>query len=794
MSLLSWKGVKKLFSSSGDGGRPSEGGTASTSAASGADAGGDATAHAEAQNFWIDDKKCKNCYECDQPFTLWIRRHHCRKCGKVFCSKCASNSIPSKEGDQVRVCNYCYQLYLERPETYGKFRPANKRMSMSHRLTASTVEAALGQGPQKQEAEERRAGDRAAAAAAVMESNELAGSHSGSFTQRQTSPLAINRDKSSGSAATSSKSARDEEGDVAVAGSYVAESHHSHSAFNELYGSSSSTAQFGSMAAAEGTPGTPLPPIMAPRLGGEDGDGEIGKGTWAIPARVLDLTADIGENSLQVKLFRYLQKLGGEFESLASNHLRGIIRTLLEAEEIERREDWLDILADAATSAAANIDRLEMPGNAPQDPRDYVKVKRVGSGEPSDSYLVKGLVFSKNIAHRRMPNDIRAPKILLLGCAVEYQRMQNRLSSLDILLEQEREHLRLSVARILQFRPTLIFVEKTVARNAQELLLQAGVTLVLKVKPSLMDHISRLTGSHIVQNLADIRPENFGTCDHFYVKTFKVTAGDLGSDPGTKQGRTKTLLFLDGCPYKAGCSIVLKGAPLSQLVLLKRIVSFAIYAAYHHKIECKFLPLQCVSAWNPHSMCTSDKLVRRLRESYEKVRQRNRGSEISISPFMVTRAGGKGGNVEYGTAPQRPSSDIASHQHFFVSLASRCPARGLLCEAPSVHDIAFYETTDVSLVRFLRAALPEPNRHCPHPRCGDGPADHIRAYVSGDRCVTLTVKELREEDALPGKDSNVIWAWRQGPNETPEDCVRVPMTLDAGQISLGLFLQVRLDS
>ena len=59
----------------------------------------------------------------------------------------------------------------------------------------------------------------------------------------------------------------------------------SHSAFNELYGSSSSTAQFGSMAAAEGTPGTPLPPIMAPRLGGEDGDGEIGKGTWAIPAR-----------------------------------------------------------------------------------------------------------------------------------------------------------------------------------------------------------------------------------------------------------------------------------------------------------------------------------------------------------------------------------------------------------------------------------------------------------------------------------------------------------------------------
>jgi hypothetical protein len=497
---------------------------------------------------------------------------------------------------------------------------------------------------------------------------------------------------------------------------------------------------------------------------------------------VLDLTADISENSLQVKLFKYLQELGNGFEQLASEHLRDIVNRLLEHHQVEPREEWLDIILKIVRSAACNIDRLQMPGNAPQDPRDCIKVKRVGSGDPGDSYMVKGLVFSKNIAHRRMPNDIKEPKILLLGCAVEYQRMQNRLSSLDILLEQEKEHLRLSVARILQYRPTLIFVEKTVARNAQELLLQAGVTLVLKIKNSLMNHISRLTGADIVQTIADIREDNFGTCDHFYVRSFKVSSGK-GLVEGRSGSKTKTLLYLDGCPYKAGCSIILKGSSMTTLMILKKIMTFGVYAAYHHKLECKFLPLQCISAWNPALQVTSDKLLKRLRQSFKSVREKNADCEVSISPFIVNAC-----DVKTGHSP-RHSYEISDCQHFFVSLASRCPSRGLLCEAPTVHDIAFYESSDVSLVRFLLAALPEPNRHCPHPRCGDGPSKHIRAYVSGNYCVTLTVKELSEEDSLPGKESNVIWVWRQAPYEKSEDCVRVPMTLDAGQISLGLFLQ-----
>jgi 1-phosphatidylinositol-3-phosphate 5-kinase len=78
-----------------------------------------------------------------------------------------------------------------------------------------------------------------------------------------------------------------------------------------------------------------------------------------------------------------------------------------------------------------------------------LQVKRLPDmGTPADCRVVRGVVAKKNVAHRRMRTDIPQPAVVLLSGALEYQRVANRLSSFDTLLEQEREHLRLAVARI----------------------------------------------------------------------------------------------------------------------------------------------------------------------------------------------------------------------------------------------------------------------------------------------------------------------------------------------------------
>ena len=37
---------------------------------------------------WDSDSKHPTCYDCKNKFTTFLRKHHCRKCGKIFCSNC----------------------------------------------------------------------------------------------------------------------------------------------------------------------------------------------------------------------------------------------------------------------------------------------------------------------------------------------------------------------------------------------------------------------------------------------------------------------------------------------------------------------------------------------------------------------------------------------------------------------------------------------------------------------------------------------------------------------------------
>jgi 1-phosphatidylinositol-3-phosphate 5-kinase len=91
----------------------------------------------------------------------------------------------------------------------------------------------------------------------------------------------------------------------------------------------------------------------------------------------------------------------------------------------------------------------------------------------------------------RSPGD-RLWRPLSLGGALEYQRATGpRLSSLDTLIDQEHEHLRTAVARIAALSPDVLLVERTVARFAQELLLEKGVSLVLHVKPAVLARVAR---------------------------------------------------------------------------------------------------------------------------------------------------------------------------------------------------------------------------------------------------------------------------------------------------------------
>ena len=74
------------------------------------------------------------------------------------------------------------------------------------------------------------------------------------------------------------------------------------------------------------------------------------------------------------------------------------------------------------------------------------------------------------------------PRILLLAGGIDFQRADARMSSLDTLIEQEDQYLKILVEKIMSLKPDIILVGKAVARRAQELLYDYPVAILQNVK------------------------------------------------------------------------------------------------------------------------------------------------------------------------------------------------------------------------------------------------------------------------------------------------------------------------
>ena len=60
---------------------------------------------------WIPDDQAMSCAKCNKDFTVWLRRHHCRICFKVFCKNCSTSKVIKVAGDKKakknRACKSC---------------------------------------------------------------------------------------------------------------------------------------------------------------------------------------------------------------------------------------------------------------------------------------------------------------------------------------------------------------------------------------------------------------------------------------------------------------------------------------------------------------------------------------------------------------------------------------------------------------------------------------------------------------------------------------------------------------
>ena len=202
----------------------------------------------------------------------------------------------------------------------------------------------------------------------------------------------------------------------------------------------------------------------------------------------------IGNHSMNSMRGEAQKRLG----QYTTAHLSSLM--LQELHQSGLSSSWFDVLMPIILKISLTV-RLNLQHDEVIDIRKFVKFKKLPGGARSDSEIVYGVVCSKNLTSKHTQKHYHKPKILLLRCAFEFERKENKFSSFDMLLMQEKEYISNLVNKVLALNPNLVIVERSVARIAQEMLIKNDITLITNMKPSVINRIARSTAGHQLVSL-----------------------------------------------------------------------------------------------------------------------------------------------------------------------------------------------------------------------------------------------------------------------------------------------------
>ena len=82
----------------------------------------------------MPDASATECMACNMSFSFFRRRHHCRRCGALFCYSCISGTVDLPElGYTVpqKVCEKCFSLQSSEFEEISKPSPKGMHFIIS---------------------------------------------------------------------------------------------------------------------------------------------------------------------------------------------------------------------------------------------------------------------------------------------------------------------------------------------------------------------------------------------------------------------------------------------------------------------------------------------------------------------------------------------------------------------------------------------------------------------------------------------------------------------------------------
>ena len=147
----------------------------------------------------------------------------------------------------------------------------------------------------------------------------------------------------------------------------------------------------------------------------------------------------------------------------------------------------------------------------------YLRIIKVIDPTPSYKYI-KGIVFEKNLAIKKMIKKINAPKILILQGNSGFYSEEKKLISIQQLEEQERHYATVLIKKFNHIKPDIVVVEKGMPQSLISSLSISNISILINVKFKILSLLARISGGEILEHIdhTSWKTNYLGRCAEFY--------------------------------------------------------------------------------------------------------------------------------------------------------------------------------------------------------------------------------------------------------------------------------------
>ena len=207
--------------------------------------------------------------------------------------------------------------------------------------------------------------------------------------------------------------------------------------------------------------------------------------------------------------------------------LRSVALTAMTGTAVEPVGEYLaELVVSAVQHVARRIDEQWLVNT------ETVRMAKKGTGSLSDTSLIKGIIFDKDLDLEKLPRKLTAGKVVVFSCPLEIEKTSyeaeieiSTTEQWSAFMAAEENILKHKAQQIISSGAKLVFCAETVDARIMHQLADNGICVLASVDKAGAEDVALATGALLIDHVDSIDEQSLGKFESMRVETFDSAEG-----------------------------------------------------------------------------------------------------------------------------------------------------------------------------------------------------------------------------------------------------------------------------